>query len=367
MRAVVEAAMAAAMSTGGERMRVKFRLSEIARLISGEVIGDADVTITGVAALEEAGEGDLAFVERLDMLAAGEQSRAAALIAPPQARTDRKPIIVTEDPRLAFSKVLELFAPGSSIPVGVHPTAIIAESARLGQAVAIGAYVVIEDGVRIGNDVTIYPFAFIGRDADIGEGTIIYPHVFIGERVNVGKRCILHAGCAIGADGFGYLQTADGPRKIPQIGTVVIEDEVEIGANSTVDRATVSATRIGRGTKIDDQVHIAHNCVIGRHCILCGQVGIAGSTTIGDNCVLGGQVGVSDHVRIGDNITIAAAASVFGNLTEPGVYSGYPARPHMHQLRLLATVHKLPQLVEEVKQLAQEVAELTRHLTERGA
>ncbi|MCD6350698.1 MAG: UDP-3-O-(3-hydroxymyristoyl)glucosamine N-acyltransferase [Armatimonadetes bacterium] len=343
-------------------MQVKFRLSEIARLISGQVVGDADVTITGVAALEDAREGDLAFVENVELLPKGEQSAAAALIAPPDARTEAKPLIVTEDPRLAFSKVLELFAPRPSIPVGVHETAIVAESARLGQAVAIGPYVVIEEGARIGNDVTLYPFVFIGREADIGDETIVYPHVFVGERVSIGKRCLLHAGCAVGADGFGYLHTPHGHRKIPQIGTVVIEDDVEIGANSTVDRATVSATRIGRGTKIDDQVHVAHNCVIGENCVLCGQVGIAGSTTIGNNCILGGQAGVNDHVNIGDNITIAAQAGVFGDLTEPGVYSGYPARPHSEQLRVAAMTRKLPDLASRVKELADQVAELNDRL-----
>ncbi len=345
-------------------MAVKFRLAEIARLISGDVIGDADVTITGVAALEDAQEGDLAFVERLDLLPVGEQSRAAALIAPTDARTDHKPIIVTEDPRLAFSRALELFAPQPSVPVGVHETAVVGETARLGQVVAVGPYAVIEDGAQIGDDVIIYPFVYIGQDADIGDGTIIYPHVFIGERVSIGKRCILHSGCAVGADGFGYLHTPQGHRKIPQIGTVIVEDEVEIGANSTVDRATVSATRLGRGTKIDDQVHIAHNCVVGRNCVLCGQVGIAGRTTIGDNCVFGGQAGVSDHVTIGDNITIAAGSGVFGSLTEPGVYSGYPARPHAQQLRSLAIVQKLPQLARQVRQLTEQVAELSRRLQE---
>jgi UDP-3-O-[3-hydroxymyristoyl] glucosamine N-acyltransferase len=346
-------------------MAAGFRLSEIARLVSGELIGDADVTITGVASLEEAGEHDLSFVERAELLPRGEASRAAALIAPHGAGPARKPLIITEDPKLAFSRVLELFAPQPSIPVGVHPTAIIGHGVQLGKQVAIGPYVVIEDGVRIGDQVVIYPFVFIGRETDVGAGCLIYPHVFIGERVTIGKRCILHAGCAIGADGFGFLPTADGYHKIPQIGTVVIEDDVEIGANSTVDRATVSATRIGRGTKIDDQVHVAHNCVIGRHCLLCGQVGLAGSTTLGDNVVLGGQVGVSDHVRIGDNVTIAAAAGVFGDLPEPGVYSGYPARPHYHQLRVLALTQKLPELARQVRELASEVERLRGLLNKR--
>ncbi|MCX7597410.1 MAG: UDP-3-O-(3-hydroxymyristoyl)glucosamine N-acyltransferase [Armatimonadetes bacterium] len=343
-------------------MPAEFRLAEIARLVDGQLVGDADITITGVGTIEDSDEGDLVLIEDPDLLERGEACRAAAILAPPSARSTRKPLIVTEDPRLAFSRILELFAPEPSVPVGVHPTAIIGKGVHLGRDVAIGPYVVIEEGVRIGDRVVIYPFVFIGREGDVGDGTIIYPHVFIGERVSIGERCIIHAGAAIGADGFGFLQTPHGHKKIPQIGTVVVEDEVEIGANTTIDRATVSTTRIGAGTKIDDQVHIAHNCVIGRNCILCGQVGIAGSSIIGDNCVLGGKAAVSDHVRIGDNVTIAGRAAVFGDISQPGVYSGYPARPHHQQLRLLAMTQRLPQLQKTVEELRAEVEELRGRL-----
>lgn len=345
-------------------MPAKFRLAEIARLVDGQLVGDADVTITGVGTIEDSDEGDLVLVEDPELLDQGEACRAAAILVPPPARSARKPLIVTEDPRLAFSRILELFAPQPSVPVGVHPTALIGRGVHLGRDVAIGPYVVIEDGVRVGDRVVIYPFVFIGREGDVGDETIIYPHVFLGERVSIGKRCIIHAGAAIGADGFGFLQTPQGHKKIPQIGTVVVEDDVEIGANTTVDRATVSATRIGAGTKIDDQVHIAHNCVIGRNCILCGQVGIAGSTVIGDNCVLGGKAAVSDHVRIGDNVTIAGRATVFGDIRDPGIYSGYPARPHHQQLRLLAMTQRLPELQKTVEELRTEIEHLRARLRE---
>ncbi len=345
-------------------MPVRLRLIDIAKLINAEIVGDGDVTITGVASLDEAKEGDLAFLEDLSLLPLGEQSRAAALIVPPQVRSARKPLIVTEDPKLAFSQVLELFKPEPSIPKGVHDTAILGRNVRLGADVAIGPYVVIEDNVRIGDRVVIYPFAFIGRDTEIGDDTIIYPHVFIGERTTIGRRCIIHAGASIGADGFGFLQTEHGHKKIPQIGIVILEDDVEVGANSTIDRATVSVTRIGRGTKIDDQVHVAHNCVIGENCLLCGQVGIAGSARIGNNVVMGGQAGVSDHVTIADNVTLAAQAGVFGDITEPGVYSGYPARPHSQQLRALALVQKLPQMHQQLRQLQRQMEEIKKALEE---
>jgi UDP-3-O-[3-hydroxymyristoyl] glucosamine N-acyltransferase len=343
-------------------MATEFRLSEIARLVSGELVGDDDVRITGVSTFDRAGAGDLVFIDDPDKLSLADVSAAAAVLAPRSAHSHLKPTIVTEDPKLAFSRILELFAPEPSVEIGVHPTAIVAESATLGHGVAIGPYAVVEDGVRLGDGAVVYPFAFVGRESDIGEKTILWPHVYVGERVTIGKRCRIHAGTSLGADGFGYLSTREGHRKIPQIGTVVIEDDVEIGANCSVDRATVTVTRIGAGTKIDDQVHVAHNCDIGRCCLLCGQVGIAGSTTLGDFVVMGGQAGVADHADIASGTTIAAAAGVIGNIREPGIYSGFPARPHTHQLRVLATEQKLPEMAARMKEMERQIAELQRRL-----
>jgi UDP-3-O-[3-hydroxymyristoyl] glucosamine N-acyltransferase len=343
-------------------MATEFRLSEIARLVSGELVGDDDVRITGVSTFDRAGAGDLIFVDDPSKLDLVNGCAAAAVLAPPSTHSHLKPTIITEDPKLAFSRVLELFAPVPSVEIGVHPKAVVAPSATLGRNVAIGAYAVIEDGVRLGDGAVVYPFAFVGRESDIGEGTILWPHVYVGERVTIGKRCLIHAGTSVGADGFGYLSTREGHRKIPQIGTVVIEDEVEIGANCTVDRATITVTRIGAGTKIDDQVHVAHNCDIGRGCLLCGLVGVAGSTTVGDGVVMGGQAGVGDHVNVASGAIIGAQAGVIGNIDEPGVYSGYPARPHQHQLRVLAVEQKLPEMAQRLKQLERQVEELQRLL-----
>jgi UDP-3-O-[3-hydroxymyristoyl] glucosamine N-acyltransferase len=337
---------------------VTIPLGQIAALVDGELQGDADVPISGAGTLEAAEAGHIVFVDRPEMLPIGEESPAAALIVPRGAQTSAKPIIVTEDPRLAFSRVLELFAPKPRVYRGVHPTAIVGRHVHLGQNVSIGAYAVVEDNAIIGDNVIIYPLAYIGHDAVIGSDSTIYPHVFIGERVSIGSRTIIHSGAAIGCDGFGFLSTSEGHRKIPQIGTVSIGDDVEIGACCTVDRATVGVTRVGNGTKVDDHVHIAHNCEIGEHCVLCGQVGIAGSTKVGNFVVMGGQVGVNDHVVIGDQVVVGAQAGVFGNLTEPGTYSGYPARPHQSQLRVAAATQKLPDLLKKIRELEKRIAEL---------
>ncbi len=227
-------------------------------------------------------------------------------------------------------------------------------------AVRAGAICYLDEIVEARKDTTvvIHPLAYVGHDVQIGANSVIHPQTYIGERVTIGKHCIIHAGAAIGCDGFGYLQQATGHRKIPQIGTVIIEDEVEVGSNSTIDRATVAATIIGAGTKIDDSVHIAHNCVIGKHCLFAGQVGIAGSTDIGDFVVMGGQAGINDHISICSRAVIGAQAGVFGHITEPGVYSGYAAGPHSHQLRILAATHKLPELLKTVRDLQRRIAEL---------
>jgi len=342
---------------------IVYRLAELAERIEGELRGDGDVTITGVGHLEDANEGEITFADGPRVQSLADSSRASALIVPPDVEVRHKPFIVTEDPRLAFSKVLELFAPDLHPAPGVHPTAVVGHNVTLGEDVSIGANAYVGDGVFIGAGSIIYPLAYVGPETVIGSGCEIHPQVYVGPRVQIGNRVIVHAGASVGADGFGYLQTAEGHRKIPQIGSVIVDDDVEIGANSTIDRATVDATRIGAGTKIDDQVHVAHNVVLGRNCLLCGQVGIAGSTTIGNNVVMGGQAGVNDHVEIGDDVIVAARTSVFGNLSEPGIYSGYPAGPHHQQLRVIAHMRRLPRLMDRIKELEATVEKLRARLS----
>lgn len=341
---------------------ISFRLCELAEQVGGELRGDGEIRITGVGHLGDASVGDITFADGPRVQSLCDASEASALIVPPEVKVHEKPFIVTEDPRLAFSRVLELFAPDDHPLPGVHPTAVVGANVSLGEGVSVGAHAYIGDGAIIGDNTIVYPLAYIGPETSIGPDNAIHPQVYIGARVQTGARVIIHAGAAVGGDGFGYLQTDDGHEKIPQIGTVILDDDVEVGANSTIDRATVSATRIGAGTKIDDQVHVAHNVVLGRNCLLCGQVGVAGSTTVGDNVVMGGQVGVNDHVTIGSNIVLAARCSVFGDIEEEGIYSGYPADHHQRQLRVIAHTRRLPKLLDRIDELEKTVEELRNRL-----
>ncbi len=343
-------------------MREKsYALSQLAELLRGTALGE-DVTITGVGTLREAEDGQIAFIEKADMLPLGEACGASALIVPPATESGKKPMIVTEDPRLAFSRVLEIFAPEPRYYPGVHPTAVVEDGVTLGRNVSIGANAFVGQNTIIGKNTIIHPLAYVGHEATIGDDVRIHPQVFVGERVIVGARCTIHAGAAVGADGFGFAPTPQGYHKIVQIGTVIIEDDVDIGANVTIDRATVTVTRIGAGTKLDDGVHIAHNVTMGKNCMLCGQVGVAGSATIGDNVVMGGQAGINPHVTICDNVEIGGKAGVISDITEPGTYSGFPATRHMEQMRIQASARRVPKLLKQVKELKARIEQLELQL-----
>jgi len=338
-----------------------YALLELAELLDGTVRGE-NVTINGVGTLDQAKAGEIAFIEKAELLSVAEQSGASALIVPPMAASGRKPMIVTEDPRLAFSRVLEIFAPEPVRHPGIHSTAVVEGGVSIGQDVSVGAHAFVGANTFLGDGVTVHPLAYVGHEASIGDNTAIHPQAFIGERVIIGARCTIHAGAAIGADGFGFAPTPEGHRKIVQIGTVIIEDDVEIGANVTIDRATVTATYIGAGSKLDDGVHVAHNVRIGRNCLLCGQVGIAGSTVIGDNVVMGGQAGVNDHIRVCDNAVIGGGSGVIADIEEPGIYSGFPATKHTNQMRMQVHARRLPDLAKQVETLQARVRELEEKL-----
>jgi len=335
-----------------------YRLGHLAMLVGGMLEGDESVTITGVASLEDAEDGHISYLSDSEMSVQAENCGASAVIVPAGTKLKSKPIIVTEEPRLAFSKLLELFAPQRRLPEGIHPLAHIGENATVGENVGIGAGAYIADNVIIGNNVVIHPLAYVGYEVTIGDDCELFPHTYLGDRVILGDRVLVHAGAVLGSDGFGFHSDQQGHHKIPQIGTVIVGDDVEVGANSTVDRATISATRIGSGTKIDDGVHVAHNVVIGQNCLLCGQVGIAGSAKIGNNVMMGGQVGINDHITICDDVVIGGGAEVYGDIDEPGVYSGTPARAHRENLRNLALQHRIPKLLERIEELEAKVAEL---------
>jgi len=334
------------------------RLSEIARVLGGEVLGDGALEIQGVGSLNEARAGEISFLDRCDMLPEAEQTEAAALIVPLQMERCPKPFIRIENPRLGFAKVLELFEPAPAISPGIHPTAIIAADAELGSDVTIGAYCVIGQGCNVGSGAILFPHCYLGRNCQVGDNTVLFPRVTLYDGVIVGRNCRIKSGAVIGSEGFGYVKDNGRHRRMPQLGTVVIGDSVDIGANTTIDRSTTGSTRIGSGTKIDNLVHIAHNVSIGENCCICGQVGISGSVTIGDRVVLAGQVGLKDHIEIGSDALIGAAAGVISSVPAGGFYSGYPARPHAEQMRIHAAERRLPQFLKEFKEIKSRIADL---------
>jgi UDP-3-O-[3-hydroxymyristoyl] glucosamine N-acyltransferase len=333
-------------------------LGDLARRLEAEVCGDPNLTITGAAVLEDARPGDLVRVESERWLAPAEASPAAALIVPADLPSVSRPALRVADPALAFARAMEILYPASALPPGVHPTAVLGPEVVMGEGCAVGPHAVIGAGVRLGRGVIVHPHVVIGEATQIGDDTILFPRVTLYPYLSVGRRVRIHAGAVIGADGFGYLVSREGHRKRPHVGTVVIEDEVEIGANSTIDRATTGVTRIAAGTKIDNLVQIGHNCQVGRHCLIAAMTGLAGTVTTGDLVVLGGHVGVRDNVRLESGVTVTGYSGVWGDLRQPVQYSGSPARPHRRQLQVQAALQRLPELARSLADLARRVARL---------
>ncbi|MEA2710413.1 MAG: UDP-3-O-[3-hydroxymyristoyl] glucosamine N-acyltransferase [Phycisphaerales bacterium] len=314
--------------------------------------------------LGEAGGDQLSFLGSDKYLAQFSKTRAAAVIV--QKRVKLPPdhgrmIFLVDDADLAVAKLLEKFAPPiARPPVGKHPTALVAPSASLGDGARIGPNVVIGDDCRIGRNCVFHPGVVIGSNVEIGDDCEFFPNVVIRERVTIGNRVIIHAGSVLGSDGFGYRWNGSGHQKIPQIGTVIIEDDVEIGSCVCIDRAKFSATRIGRGTKIDNLVQIGHNVVTGPHCIIVGQAGLAGSVVLGAGVVLGGQCAVRDHVTLGDGSAVAACSGAAEDVEPKTIVSGLPALPHRQTLREQAALRRLPDLVIQVRKLQEQLEELRK-------
>jgi len=314
-------------------------LKEIAEFVGGEVVGDAGTVITGVSGIKEAQGGDITFVANPRYLPLLEKTRASAAVVSYEVEAAACALIRAENPSLAFAKIVSLAAPGEPAHFkGVHPTAVLGKSVSLGKNVSLGAYVVIEDNVKIGDNSVIYPGSFIGHHAEIGSNGLIYPNVSIRERVIIGDRVIVHSGTVIGSDGFGFVSIKGLHQKIPQIGTVQIGDDVEIGANVTIDRARFDKTVISSGTKIDNLVQIAHNVVIGENSIVVAQAGISGSTRIGKAVTIAGQAGLVGHIEIGDGAVLAAQAGVTKSVPPNTMVSGYPARQHEQAKKVNACV-----------------------------
>jgi len=329
---------------------MKKSLQELANLVGGEVVGDSTLKIEGVAKVEEVKKGEIAFAVSNKFLCKAIESEASAVIVPLEVKEFPKPVIRVKNPRLALAKILNFFHSPSQKSSGIHPTALLGKGVRVGKDVTIGPYAVVGDEVKLGDEVSLSAGVYLGDKVVIGKKSFLYPGVTILNNVTIGERVIIHSGAVIGSDGFGFVKKDDGTYyKIPQVGKVLIDDNVEIGANVTIDRATMGATRIGSGSKIDNLVHIAHNVTIGKNTAIVALVGISGSSNIGDGAILAGQSGVTEHVNIGNNAIIAAKSGVTKDIKAGEFVSGFPARSHYKQKRIKAIIDHLPQLLERVR------------------
>ncbi len=339
--------------------QTEITVAELARHLGAEFVGDGARPIRLVAPLDQADSTALSWIGDRKYIEQFERTAAAAVLAPPEfAIPAGKTVIKVKDPDLALCEVLILLGPKPpQIPVGIHPSAVVSDSATVAGA-AIGPHVTVRDGATIGPGTQLHAGVFVGAESEIGHDCVLWPNVVVRERSTLGKRVILHPNTTIGADGFGYLQRDGKHCKIPQIGRVVIEDNVEIGANCCVDRARSGITRIRRGTKIDNQVQIAHNCDIGEDCIIVGQTAVAGSATLGRGVMLSGQVGISDHQNIGAGAKIAPQAGVFCDVLPGKVYRGSPAIEYNTFGRQHAGLRRLPKLFEQIRELRKRIETL---------
>jgi UDP-3-O-[3-hydroxymyristoyl] glucosamine N-acyltransferase len=337
------------------------KLSELAERLECRLDGDGAVNISRVTGIEDAGPGDVTFFANKKYAAALRVTRASAVILGDDAPPAPCAMLRTPNPYLAFARAIGLFADEFRPPRGIHPHAYVAEGAVIAPDASIGPFAVVEEGARIGRRTIVHAHVTIARGAEIGDDGVIHARVSIRERVKLGDRVVVQDGAVIGSDGYGFARTAEGTHvKIPQVGGVVIEDDVEIGANSTIDRPAVGETRIRTGAKIDNLVQIAHGVTVGRHVLLAAQVGIAGSTTLEDSVTLAGQVGVAGHLTIGKG-TIATAQTGIPNSLDPGSFvSGYPAIPNREWLKASAVFRKLPELRKAVAELEQRLAEVEK-------
>lgn len=329
-------------------------LLSIAEAFGLSVRGDEALEIQGVANPNEAGPQDLVFLVEPKYSEQIAQSKAPAYVGRPQDVIEGKSQLVAENPRLAMAQILALFAP--SHPQGIHPTAVISPDAVLGQEVAIGAGCYVGSGCKIGDRTVIYPNVTLLDGVQIGEDSLLYPQVVIREHCQLGDRVILQPGTVIGSDGYGFVTIKGRHIKMPQIGQVIIEDDVEIGANVAVDRATIGETRIKRGTKIDNLVHIAHNDIIGEDVLIVSQTGISGSVEIGDRCILAGQVGVAGHLSVGHDTLLYARTGVTKDIPPKSMYSGFPAKPHREQLRRDALPEMVKRLTQRLEKLEEKIS-----------
>ncbi|MHB8835061.1 MAG: UDP-3-O-(3-hydroxymyristoyl)glucosamine N-acyltransferase [Candidatus Methylomirabilia bacterium] len=334
----------------------RFTLGELAERSGGQAEGDCGFLLSGVAGLAEAGPLEVTFVEGVRQLPAAAAGCAGALFLPAGLELPGRNLIRVGNPRLAFAETLALFHRTQHPPAGIHPSAVVEPGAVVDPSASVAAFCFVGAGARIGARAVLHPFVHVGPETEIGAETLLYPGVIVRERVSLGARVIVHSGAVIGSDGFGYVFDGKGHRKIPQVGTVAIGDDVEIGAGTTVDRATTGTTRIGRGTKIDNLVQVAHNVTIGEHVIIVSQSGIAGSASIGDGAVLGGRVALTEHMRIGAGARIAARSSVFHDVEAGTVVAGFGPQRHRDFMKSQAIFEQLPDLRRRLAEVEKRLA-----------
>jgi UDP-3-O-[3-hydroxymyristoyl] glucosamine N-acyltransferase len=339
---------------------------QIAAFLQAQLLGSSDLLLEGAAGLPEAKPSDLSFLDNDAALKSASSSRAGLLLTHRHIHELHCAQIVVPHPALAMTKVVATFFVKSAAVKGISNLCQIGKDVALGDHVSIWPFATIDDGVRIGHGTQIYPGVFIGGGTTVGADCLIYPNVTIREGVTIGDRVIIHPGTVIGSDGFGFLQHEGRHHKIPQIGTVVIEDDVELGANVTVDRATFGTTRIRRGTKVDNLVQIAHNVEIGEHNILVAQVGIAGSSRTGHHVVIGGQAGIADHITVGHQVMAAARCGISRDIGDGEVIAGFPAMPHKEWLRSMGVFAKLPELRQQLRDIASRLTALTNASSTRS-
>jgi UDP-3-O-[3-hydroxymyristoyl] glucosamine N-acyltransferase len=328
------------------------KLQEIAARLDCRLEGSGGVEITGVAGMDEATPSELTFLANPKYRSKLRTTRAAAVILGPDVPSSGRPVLRSENPYLAFARALEFFAPHVKPHAGIHPTAVVAPSAKIGRNPSIAPYVVIEEGVELGDDCVLKSFVVIYRGAIIGNRFLAHAHAVVRENVLVGDDVILQNGAVVGGDGFGFAKQADGSYyKIVQSGTVILENGVEIQSNACIDRATIGETRLRRGVKVDNLVQVGHSCEVGENTLLCGQAGLAGSTKLGKNVVLAGQVGVAGHLTIGDNVIATAQSGIPRDVEANKIVSGYPAIDNREWLKCAAIFNKLPELYAEVRNL----------------
>ena len=332
------------------------RLRDLADQLDAELIGDGEVMISGAAGIDHAGAEDITFLARTSLIPVLADCPAAAVIVGRDVEVDR-PALRVREPYKTFCLLLERLATPLDrvFPPGIHATAVVDPSAEVAPDACLGPYVVVGAGSRVGRRSRLGAHVVLECDTVVGEDCIIYPHVVVRERCRLGDRVILHPGCILGADGFGFLPGPAGLIKIPQIGLVVLEDDVELGAGTCVDRATTGTTLIGQGTKLDNLVQIGHNVRIGRHSVFCAQTGISGSCQIGNGVTMGGQVGVKDHTKVGDNAQVAAMSGLHKDVAAGETVFGIPAQNAADAMRIVTSLNRLPELVRKVRRLEKAV------------